>query len=248
MIRFRPSSAIEILPSRASQPRACITASLGSPTAVTSLVIVKGPLSVRARQTSPAVSPMRVIGAFWSAADMDVSWPSVASRMPERRRFAPLYRCGTGSLKYPTGCENHEKRAWFKSGSQPVDPACRAEPERLSEVSTRWGDRRPTPRPGPARQAGSTFCYLSTSRFEPGRKKGSDCCGGCSKPSPSPVKNRHSRYGSYIAILRRPITLDSRFVRQLPAPWLGSRGAGSARTSRLADSTRIGSICTQRAN
>ncbi len=56
--RLRPSSLILTLPSRASQPRPCMTESRGSPTALTNFAMVDGPFSVSTCQMTPAISPI----------------------------------------------------------------------------------------------------------------------------------------------------------------------------------------------
>jgi hypothetical protein len=70
--RLRPSSIMSILSSRASQPKACITLSRGSPIALISLAIVMEPFPERVHQTTPAVSP---IDATHEAEDVVVIWP-----------------------------------------------------------------------------------------------------------------------------------------------------------------------------
>ena len=56
--RVRPASSIAILPSRASQPIACITVSRGAATCLTNLAKDIGPFFFNACQTRPAVSPI----------------------------------------------------------------------------------------------------------------------------------------------------------------------------------------------
>ena len=85
---------MSILSSRASQPRACMTLSRGSPIALTSLAIVMVPFSERVHQTTPAISP---IDATHEAEDVVVIW-------------SPRYHDRFGSAK------NTTRRNYSQSG------------------------------------------------------------------------------------------------------------------------------------